>query len=1279
MTSAVDSTATIDDESTSNTLKRRRSLTIIQNEIDIDETPFKRVCSSSSMNNSISDTNNIQSMYTSLNDIVQSHRNLVREYVDLQMCDRPDLSLDEQRFIQAEEDLIEKVEKNLHDVNNVTITPPSRNGKRQRYQSINSTNQSYDRDKKNEAHILKRIDELKSDGKWTNQRLAKCLEPNKRKTHWDYLLDEMRWLAEDFELEKRWKQAMAKKLSLAVLKYFRDKQQAENQQQREEFKRLRKQAQFICKEVMNFWKNMHKIAEFKETTRTQQLRKHQLDLHLNIIVDQTEKYSDWLIQSLKTSSNQDVNIVRKQDNNEEEEEDDEETIELEEQDIQDDYTLNELQDLQADQEESLDTVLKREYGIGLSNASSEKENNLLHEEEEEEEDDDNLSNNDLSDTSDDEFISDESDENNPITDELVTNDKQMDDLATTAQTFQPTGFTLNTTSVKIPVPFLLKHPLREYQHVGLDWLVTLFENKLNCILADEMGLGKTIQTIALLAHLACEKGIWGPHLIVVPTSVMLNWEIEFKKWCPAFKILTYYGSIKERQLKRQGWSKMNAFHICITSYKLILQDVKSFRRKKWKYLILDEAQNIKNFKSQRWQTLLNFNSQRRLLLTGTPLQNSLMELWSLMHFLMPNLFSSHEEFREWFSNPLTEMIEQGQTSSSSSNDLLIKRLHKILRPFILRRLKNDVEKQMPKKYEHIIMCHLSKRQRELYEDFIQCKTTRDIIQQGHYMSVINILMQLRKVCNHPDLFESRAIISPFIFQKQIIKCEIPKLIIDDINLKNPYLALNSSPNDTFFSFRIQFSLQATKDMIMNIINRDNNNNSNNNNNDKRQRIQLTRDIIERYRNSSLWHQKNGITRNQRNQSGIRQNLLMDVNDQEFQPDNIYNEICQQRQEERLSRYELLCQINTDRCQSHPLYGSDIISQVELAMNSCSSLNRTTFSGYALCQEAHQPLTTIRKYMSVTDVLRILIKSNRELLDDYQDILNRFIMCTTRVLATPIELYQSNGIRLSTKTIQQKPLIEVLSSTDFNVLSSITEIRQNMFLQFPERRLIQYDCGKLQTLDILLSDLKRDKHRCLIFTQMTKMLDILEAFLNYHGYTYLRLDGTTQIFITEDGQAFEIWCGILMKYLADEDEEIYNDDELDFGYESEAMLIEPNEYIRFPLPKALADTTNMSKSDTNILVPRSLFDRSNLLLNTQSSALSTNTLNKSKQALNNNNNNSNKIFPSNISSPVTPQANIKARQLYINNGTTTTPLPNTSNSNVIVPASTATSTSSRSSI
>uniref|UniRef100_A0A3B4U1U6 Snf2-related CREBBP activator protein n=1 Tax=Seriola dumerili TaxID=41447 RepID=A0A3B4U1U6_SERDU len=353
-----------------------------------------------------------------------------------------------------------------------------------------------------------------------------------------------------------------------------------------------------------------------------------------------------------------------------------------------------------------------------------------------------------------------------------------------------------------PIPFLLHGTLREYQHIGLDWLVTMYEKKLNGILADEMGLGKTIQTIALLAHLFilvhCNHpfGVcnWGPHLIIVPTSVMLNWEMELKRWCPGFKILTYFGSQKERKLKRQvmsllGWTKPNAFHVCITSYKLVLQDHQAFRRKSWRYLILDEAQNIKNFKSQRWQSLLNFNSHRRLLLTGTPLQNSLMELWSLMHFLMPHVFQSHREFKEWFSNPLTGMIE----GSQEYNEGLVKRLHKVLRPFLLRRIKADVEKQMPKKYEHVVRCRLSKRQRFLYDDFMaqasnrillfclyrNCfivhvtslfihhlvHSTRETLASGHFMSVINILMQLRKVCNHPNLFDPRPIQSPFITQR----------------------------------------------------------------------------------------------------------------------------------------------------------------------------------------------------------------------------------------------------------------------------------------------------------------------------------------------------------------------------------------------------------------------------------------------------------------------------------------------------------------------------------
>lgn len=200
-------------------------------------------------------------------------------------------------------------------------------------------------------------------------------------------------------------------------------------------------------------------------------------------------------------------------------------------------------------------------------------------------------------------------------------DDMLNDAAALAESLQPKGNTLSSTNVVTPVPFLLKHTLREYQHIGLDWLVTMNERKLNGILADEMGLGKTIQTIALLAHLACAKGNWGPHLIVVPSSVMLNWEMEFKKWCPGFKILTYYGTQKERKLKRVGWTKPNAFHVCITSYKLVVQDQQSFRRKKWKYLILDEAQNIKNFKSQRWQLLLNFSTERSVIVIAKIITN----------------------------------------------------------------------------------------------------------------------------------------------------------------------------------------------------------------------------------------------------------------------------------------------------------------------------------------------------------------------------------------------------------------------------------------------------------------------------------------------------------------------------------------------------------------------------------------------------------------------------------------------------------------------------------
>lgn len=219
-------------------------------------------------------------------------------------------------------------------------------------------------------------------------------------------------------------------------------------------------------------------------------------------------------------------------------------------------------------------------------------------------------------------------------------------------------------------------------------------------------MGKTLQTISLFSYLASYKGIWGPHLVVVPTSVIVNWETELKRFCPALKVLCYYGPAKRRKELRTGWTKSNWYHVVITSYQLAVQDAFAFKRKRWYYMVLDEAQNIKNFQSQRWQTLINFNTQRRLLLTGTPLQNNLMELWSLLHFLMPYIFRSRKEFSYWFANPMNDMIE----GSGAKNNDVVSRLHGIIRPFVLRRLKKDVEKQMPGKFEHIVKCQLSRRQ-----------------------------------------------------------------------------------------------------------------------------------------------------------------------------------------------------------------------------------------------------------------------------------------------------------------------------------------------------------------------------------------------------------------------------------------------------------------------------------------------------------------------------------------------------------------------------------------
>ena len=263
--------------------------------------------------------------------------------------------------------------------------------------------------------------------------------------------------------------------------------------------------------------------------------------------------------------------------------------------------------------------------------------------------------------------------------------------------------------------------LKTYQLEGLEWLVSLYENGLNGILADEMGLGKTLQCISFLAFLR-EKGVYGPFLITAPLSTLANWESEIKRFAPTLPCLVYHGNKTERAALRQKYFgtgrgkivKPETFPIIITSYEIIMNDKTYLNNFRWKFIIVDEGHRIKNLNCKLIKTLKEFDSANRLLLTGTPLQNNLAELWSLLNFLLPDIFNDLEVFQRWFD--VSEIVDENENQISEENRVsIVSNLHNILRPFLLRRLKVDVEKDLPPKKEYIIHCNMSPLQRQYYK------------------------------------------------------------------------------------------------------------------------------------------------------------------------------------------------------------------------------------------------------------------------------------------------------------------------------------------------------------------------------------------------------------------------------------------------------------------------------------------------------------------------------------------------------------------------------------
>ncbi|GFY85074.1 SNF2/Brahma-type chromatin-remodeling protein CHR12 [Actinidia rufa] len=292
--------------------------------------------------------------------------------------------------------------------------------------------------------------------------------------------------------------------------------------------------------------------------------------------------------------------------------------------------------------------------------------------------------------------------------------------------------------------------LRNYQLEGLQWMLSLFNNNLNGILADEMGLGKTIQTISLIAYLLESKGVIGPHLIVAPKAVLPNWVNEFSTWAPSIVAILYDGRLDERKAMREEYSGEGKFNVLITHYDLIMRDKAFLKKIHWHYMIVDEGHRLKNHECALARTLVSgYRIRRRLLLTGTPIQNSLQELWSLLNFLLPTIFNSVENFEEWFNAPFADRCDVSLTDEEEL--LVIRRLHHVIRPFILRRKKDEVEKYLPGKRQVILKCDMSAWQKVYYHQVTDVGRV-GLGTGGKSKSLQNLSMQLRKCCNHPYLF-----------------------------------------------------------------------------------------------------------------------------------------------------------------------------------------------------------------------------------------------------------------------------------------------------------------------------------------------------------------------------------------------------------------------------------------------------------------------------------------------------------------------------------------------
>ncbi|KAF3851028.1 hypothetical protein F7725_012800 [Dissostichus mawsoni] len=816
--------------------------------------------------------------------------------------------------------------------------------------------------------------------------------------------------------------------------------------------------------------------------------------------------------------------------------------------------------------------------------------------------------------------------------------RDIAEVAAATELILPKGSFRTTSTTRSPAPLLLHGSLREYQQIGVDWLVNLHKKNLNGILADETGLGKTVQTVAYMAQLAgqegmeCHKdvvrfwstGIWGPHLIVVRTCKLLNWEVEFKRWCPGLKILLYLGNRRERRNQRMS----------------------HFLRRKWRHLVLDEVQLIKSMTEKHWETIFALRSEQRVLLINTPLQNTLKELWTMIHFLLPGITRSYSDF------PVKAGTDQNQDYCHK----LVIRLHRMIQPFILRRSKRDVEKQLPKKYEHILKCRLSTRQKSLYEDILTQPGAQEALKTGHFVSVLQVLMQLQRVCNHPELVAPRETSSSYFCSS--LQYNAPSLVLgairndsskissmsifDLINNENrltryqteeahlcfhqpvspeqgqvprhhgnyhshysrgwnsfsesadrpscqqqhcsllwerwrweacvgggsvalgqtltpisqpalaqvprPALAPSHAIQPSLLSQRLVLTSQAQARLpsgdvvkIAQLANIAGNQNrisqpetpvtlqfqGNKFTLSPSQLRQLTTDspcsskivsapgqqiirpqgsmVMQTMQQTvpasnasvtpgtphpALSTAQQGVTSNATS-SPTKLTAASHAGSQESSEEKT------QQLKERLSR---LFEANERRCSRRVVYGSDLLQACTLTTepsHSALTAGGWRWVGRESCLRAQ------RTCVATTAALQSALLTVEDRLQAANSLIKRLVCVVPPAVAPPPHLYAANPP--VPYSLQQKSLLRRLQEAAAPHSADIHHHASRPLLCCDDLLLMQMDSGKLEALAILLQKLRSESRRVLIFTQMVKMLDILEAFLDHRQLTYVRVD------------------------------------------------------------------------------------------------------------------------------------------------------------------------------